>query len=548
MRRQVQFALLAAVVLFVASAAGCAVDLGMSGGDDPSGVTGGVSIGGASMPIVNGEATTEFPTVGVLLTGSDPSWLVCSGTLIGCDRFLTAAHCVCYGDGASCQDTAPVEPMRVFLQNAGFFDVVAQHVHPDFSFPDSDVAVLELDHPALGVRPSPLAAAPPLLGQDGVIVGFGRSGGGEQDYGIKQFGPVVTSACPDGMSLAGHVCWTYLGDGANTCHGDSGGPLFVPDGSGGRAVAGVTSGGTRGDCLAGDQSYDNEVSGFADYIAGVSGGAEQVGQSTCGDLPHLGDEGTAVFSQQGTLPAGRSADFVLNVPAGTSELRVGLNSTEGSNADLYIRAGDSASALHFDCAADGPDSYGFCRVTAPVTGDWDVLVHAVGAGDFQLTTTALSGAPGALADSYGIDVDEALVVGAEAGVLSNDSAAGNGPLTAAMVSRPAHGALELRPDGSFTYTPLAGYSGDDSFTYRASDGLHAGSARVAIAVAAPPPEPGDTAVDDGDADGGADESGGCSAAGGARGPGWMLLALSLGLAGARRRRRRRGPPPRRPAA
>src|SRR5262249_51059530 len=35
---------------------------------------------------------------------------------------------------------------------------------------------------------------------------------------------------------------------------------------------------------------------------------------------------------------------------------------------------------------------------------------------------------------------------------------------------PAHGALTLNPDGSFTYTPAANYSGANSFTYTMSDG------------------------------------------------------------------------------
>ncbi|HKO56666.1 MAG TPA: Ig-like domain-containing protein [Thermoanaerobaculia bacterium] len=57
------------------------------------------------------------------------------------------------------------------------------------------------------------------------------------------------------------------------------------------------------------------------------------------------------------------------------------------------------------------------------------------------------------------------------GVLSGAADADSAQLTAIVVTPPAHGALVLAADGSFTYTPAAGYSGSDSFTYQASDGV-----------------------------------------------------------------------------
>ena len=57
------------------------------------------------------------------------------------------------------------------------------------------------------------------------------------------------------------------------------------------------------------------------------------------------------------------------------------------------------------------------------------------------------------------------------GVLANDTDVDGDPLTAVKVSDPAHGTLALAADGSFIYTPAADYSGADSFTYKANDGL-----------------------------------------------------------------------------
>lgn len=56
------------------------------------------------------------------------------------------------------------------------------------------------------------------------------------------------------------------------------------------------------------------------------------------------------------------------------------------------------------------------------------------------------------------------------GVLGNDSDPDGDMIIALLVSGPANGIVNLNPDGSFTYTPNAGFVGTDSFTYKASDG------------------------------------------------------------------------------
>jgi hypothetical protein len=90
----------------------------------------------------------------------------------------------------------------------------------------------------------------------------------------------------------------------------------------------------------------------------------------------------------------------------------------------------------------------------------------------SVTITTVSGnrAPVANGDAYSVAQDTTLEVNAASGVLANDTDADGDPLTAAIVNVPVHGVVALNANGSFTYSPAAGYSGPDSFTYTANDG------------------------------------------------------------------------------
>ncbi|MBI5563755.1 MAG: discoidin domain-containing protein [Chloroflexi bacterium] len=77
--------------------------------------------------------------------------------------------------------------------------------------------------------------------------------------------------------------------------------------------------------------------------------------------------------------------------------------------------------------------------------------------------------PVAVNDSYDRSSGAQLIIPAP-GVLANDTDADRNPLTAVKVSDPAHGAVTLNANGSFTYTPTVGFVDDDSFTYKANDG------------------------------------------------------------------------------
>lgn len=93
----------------------------------------------------------------------------------------------------------------------------------------------------------------------------------------------------------------------------------------------------------------------------------------------------------------------------------------------------------------------------------------------------------AVKHTYTTQPDQELVVPASSGLLVGASGPSGVSLTTSVEVAPAHGSLTLNNDGSFAFTPGAGYSGADSFTYRVSDpsGDYA-TAQVTLAIGAPP--------------------------------------------------------------
>ncbi|MEE8451772.1 MAG: Ig-like domain-containing protein [Thermoguttaceae bacterium] len=102
---------------------------------------------------------------------------------------------------------------------------------------------------------------------------------------------------------------------------------------------------------------------------------------------------------------------------------------------------NTAGAVHTVTIADDADLFGF---------------------DFGNTPDER---PTAGDDFYGIDEDDTLVVEAAAGVLVGDRDADGDAMTATPARDPIHGTLDLRPDGSFDYTPERDFFGTDTFTY-----------------------------------------------------------------------------------
>ena len=354
--------------------------------------------------IVNGLTTHGYPTTGALLFSqggqitADNAGSWCSGTLIGCQTFLVAAHCV---------DDLNANHYWVYLQHAGVVAVSAVHRNPaytDSGFPIADVAVLELGTWVTGINPSPINQTnpQPFIPASGTIVGFGQTKGFANDYGIKRAGVVQTASCPadlpSGATDLEEVCWKFLdpvgapGSDSNTCNGDSGGPLFLDFGSG-PVVAGVTSGGTSFDCRTPDLSYDANIFTYRSYVLAELGSDAT---ATCGGLPPVGDAQTVEVARDGALDAQAPVDsYTFTVPAGANALRVTLNGEDDGlfDADLFIKHGVGAGSASYDCKAVGRMVFGACTIDHPDAGTWSMTAERVqGNGVYQLTATVFGGA------------------------------------------------------------------------------------------------------------------------------------------------------------
>jgi hypothetical protein len=89
-------------------------------------------------------------------------------------------------------------------------------------------------------------------------------------------------------------------------------------------------------------------------------------------------------------------------------------------------------------------------------------------------------------DSYNAVSGHQLTVAAP-GVLANDTG-GIGPLSAILLTSPAHGTFSFSTNGGFTYTPAGNFTGTDSFTYEATDGhTDSSAATVTLNVSADQP-------------------------------------------------------------
>ncbi|MFO0925866.1 MAG: Ig-like domain-containing protein [Gemmataceae bacterium] len=167
-----------------------------------------------------------------------------------------------------------------------------------------------------------------------------------------------------------------------------------------------------------------------------------------------------------------AADLALTTTEDTPVLAaVPVTDTEGDALTFVLVDGVSHGRLEFhadgsflytpDPGYHGPDAFRVAVADDTAAGNQATITI-----DVQTVNQAPEAAP----DWYTVNRNGTLTVPGP-GVLGNDADPEGESLQAVLARGPAHGALTLNPDGSFTYRPASGYTGPDSFAYRARDGV-----------------------------------------------------------------------------
>ncbi|WP_121970207.1 Ig-like domain-containing protein [Leptolyngbya sp. BC1307] len=163
-----------------------------------------------------------------------------------------------------------------------------------------------------------------------------------------------------------------------------------------------------------------------------------------------------------------STSFVFDENTGDSRASSG-NRRERTFSGIQLKANDTIQLE------------GFLNVGEVARVDYIELIPQGGTGGTTTPPAPTNKAPVAGNDSATTQAGTPVAIN----VLSNDSDPDGDSLSISGVSSAANGTVSSNTNGTLTYTPKAGFSGNDSFSYSVSDGK-GGSATATVGVAVNP--------------------------------------------------------------
>jgi hypothetical protein len=243
------------------------------------------------------------------------------------------------------------------------------------------------------------------------------------------------------------------------------------------------------------------ANGAGSLIGTTSRVSDGNGRATFTDLGIIGATGThrLIFAAAGFTSA-TSAQIAVRAAETTTRIlsHAPEPSQPGQGVEVVFQVTSSgvtptgtvrvtASGGGESCSADV--GAGRCTIVLTGAGTRTLTASFQGGTLFESSTDAESHqviapdqAPIAQDDNYSATAGVTLTIGADLGVLANDADADGDPLTATVLDPPDRGSFTLNADGSFQYTPSAGFFGSDVFTYEVTAGGLSDTGRVEIIV------------------------------------------------------------------
>ncbi len=284
--------------------------------------------------IINGEVTDQLPQVVALYAANETTgsgYFFCSGTVIGPQTVVTAAHCIAAMDKAFAHgysDLMVISGTNVFAGgDAEWFCADFWVAHPGYNDVTlaNDIGIVGLPEGSIRFDVMPVNKDPLMdyqIGDDYRYVGWGNTADQGGYYGVKRYADIPLESYTSTLQIGNDQ-----EDLQNVCYGDSGGAVLEFQPNGGFELSAVNSfvfdddstpceggytGGVRVDAYLGWLEQYTELWSAEELAALPDPAADELHDKHGSDLP---DELPA-FQPEEQLPEDSAGCSTVPAPAG----------------------------------------------------------------------------------------------------------------------------------------------------------------------------------------------------------------------------------------